>query len=74
MKIISIGFENPFHKIVFSNTIRINNLEDINVFISKNNSGKTNVLTSIYSLTYQDIERSNNFHRLKFKQISKILN
>lgn len=50
-----------------SNTIRINNLEDINVFISKNNSGKTNVLTSIYSLTYQDIERSNIFHRLKFK-------
>lgn len=36
MKIISIGFKNPFQDFGYSNTIKINNLNDINVFIGKN--------------------------------------
>ncbi len=67
MKIISIGFKNPFYESGYTNTIKINNLDDINVFIGKNNSGKTNVLRSIYNLLHQDIERSNIFRRLKVK-------
>lgn len=48
MKIISIGFKNPFHESGYTNTIKINNLDDINVFIGKNNSGKTTILDRIY--------------------------
>ncbi len=63
MKIISIGFKNPFHESGYTNTIKIDSLDDINVFIGKNNSGKTNVLRSIYNLLHQDIERSEIFRR-----------
>ncbi len=38
MKIISIGFKNPFHESGYTNTIKINSLDDINVFISINNN------------------------------------
>ncbi|KKM69616.1 hypothetical protein LCGC14_1449020 [marine sediment metagenome] len=55
MKILSIGFKNPFHKSGYTNTIEINNLENINVFIGKNNSGKTNVLRSIYKALFLSI-------------------
>ena len=67
MKILSIGFKNPFHKSGYTNTIEINNLENINVFIGKNNSGKTNVLRSIYNLWHQDIDKSKVFRYLKVK-------
>jgi len=67
MKIISIGFKNPFHESGYTNTIKINGLDEINVFIGKNNSGKTNVLRSIYNLLHQDIERSEIFRRIKVK-------
>ena len=60
MKIISIGFKNPFHDSGYTNTIKINDLEDINVFIGKNNSGKTNILRSIYNLLHQE-HRLNQF-------------
>ena len=67
MKIISIGFKNPFHESGYTNKIKINGLDEINVFIGKNNSGKTNVLRSIYNLLHQDIERSEIFRRIKVK-------
>ncbi len=71
MKIISIGFKNPFHESGYTNTIKINGLNDINVFIGKNNSGKTNVLRSIFNLLHQDIERSEIFGRIKVKLDNK---
>jgi len=67
MKIISIGFKNPFHESGYTNTIKINGFDEINVIIGKNNSGKTNVLRSIYNLLHQDIERSEIFRRIKVK-------
>ncbi|KKM96779.1 hypothetical protein LCGC14_1174760, partial [marine sediment metagenome] len=74
MKILSIGFKNPFHKSGYTNTIEIYNLENINVFIGKNNSGKTNVLRSIYNLLHQDIDRSKIFLYLKVKLDHKDIN
>ena len=47
MKILSIGFKNPFHEFGYTNTIKLNNLDDINVFIGKNNSGKTTILKTL---------------------------
>ena len=67
MKIISIGFKNPFHESGYINTIKINNLDDINVFIGKNNSGKTNILRYIFNLLHQKVDRSGIFRRLKVK-------
>jgi len=67
MKIISIGFKNPFHESGYTNTFKINNLDDINVFIGKNNSGKTNILRYIFNLLYQKIDNSGIFRRLKVK-------
>ena len=57
MKILSIGFKNPFHESGYTNSIEIHNLENINVFIGKNNSGKTNVLRSIYNLLHKDVDQ-----------------
>jgi len=74
MKILSIGFKNPFHESGYTNTIEINNLENINVFIGKNNSGKTNVFRSIYNLLHQDIDRSKIFRYLKVKLDHKDIN
>jgi len=74
MKILSIGFKNPFHESGYTNTIEINNLENINVFIGKNNSGKTNVLRSIYNLLHQNIDRSKIFRYLKVKLDHKDIN
>ncbi len=74
MKILSIGFKNPFHESGYTNTIEIYNLENINVFIGKNNSGKTNVLRSIYNLLHQDIDRSKIFLYLKVKLDHKDIN
>ena len=45
MKIIVLKFENPFYESGYTNPITIKNLDDINVFIGKNNSGKTTYLT-----------------------------
>lgn len=67
MKIISIGFKNPFHESGYISTIKINDLDDINVFIGKNNSGKTNILRYIFNLLYQKVDRSGIFRRLKVK-------
>jgi len=74
MKILSIGFKNPFHESGYTNAIEINNLENINVFIGKNNSGKTNVLRSIYNLLNQDIDRNKIFRYLKVKLDYKDIN
>ncbi len=74
MKILSIGFKNPFHESGYTNTIEINNLENINVFIGKNNSGKTNVFRSIYNLLHQNIDRSKIFRYLKVKLDHKDIN
>jgi len=74
MKILSIGFKNPFHESGYTNTIEIYNLKNINVFIGKNNSGKTNVLRNIYNLLHQDIDRSNIFRYLKVKLDHKDIN
>ena len=74
MKILSIGFKNPFHESGYTNTIEINNLENINVFIGKNNSGKTNVLRSIFNLLHQDIDRCKIFRYLKVKLDHKDIN
>lgn len=74
MKILSIGFKNPFQESGYTNTIEINNLENINVFIGKNNSGKTNVFRSIFNLLHQDIDRSKIFRYLKVKIDHKDIN
>ncbi len=74
VKILSIGFKNPFHESGYTNTIEIYNLENINVFIGKNNSGKTNVLRSLYNLLHQDIDRSKAFRYLKIKLDFKDIN
>ena len=67
MKIISIGFKNPFHESGYTNIIKINNLDDINLFIGKNNSGKTNILRYIFNLLHQKVDTRGNFRRLKVK-------
>jgi len=66
-----IGFQNPFYDSGYTNNIKINGLNKINVFIGKNNSGKTYVIRSIYNLLLQDIDRSKIFCRLKIKLETK---
>ncbi len=76
MKIISIVFKNPFEEAGYTETIKINDFDDINVFIGKNNSGKTNILHSIFNLLHQGADRSGIFRRIKVilnhKDISSI--
>ncbi len=67
MKIISIGFKNPFHESGYTNIIKINNLDDINLFVGENNSGKTNILRYIFNLLHQKVDKSGIFRRLKVK-------
>ncbi len=67
MKIISIGFKNPFHMSGYTNTIKINNLDDVTVFIGKNNSVKTNILRYIFNLLHQKVDKDGIFRCLKVK-------
>jgi len=46
MKIISIGFKNPFYESEYTNTVKINNLDDFNVFIGK--IDKSDILQEIF--------------------------
>ena len=77
MKILSIGIKNPFHGSGYDNIIEVNNIEDINIFIGKNNTGKTNILRSIYNLLHQNLNSSKNFRSLTiqfdYKDINSIL-
>ncbi len=65
MKIISIGFKNPFE--LNPVNIKINDLEEINVFIGKNNSGKTTLLNEIFRNLNSKANKDNKLTRFKVR-------
>ncbi len=67
MKIISIGFKNPFE--LNPVNIKINDLEGINVFIGKNNSGKTTLLNEIFRNLNPEADRDTKLTRFKVRLI-----
>lgn len=67
MKIISIGFKNPFE--LNPVNIKINDLEWINVFIGKNNSGKTTLLNEIFRNLNPEANKDTKLTRFKVRLI-----
>ena len=67
MKIISIGFKNPFE--LNPVNIKINDLEWINVFIGKNNSGKTTLLNEIFRNLNPEASKDTKLTRFKVRLI-----
>ena len=67
MKIISIGFKNHFE--LNAVNIKINDLEWINVFIGKNNSGKTTLLNEIIRNLNPEANRDTKLTRFKIRLI-----
>ncbi len=67
MKIIALGFKNPFSESGYENDNIIDEIDDINIFIGRNNSGKTNSLRSVFNLLYQRIDGNKIFRHLKVK-------
>ncbi|KKL11380.1 hypothetical protein LCGC14_2546400 [marine sediment metagenome] len=65
MKIISLGFKNPFE--LNPVDIKINDLEWINVFIGKNNSGKTTLLNEIFRNLNPEANRDTKLTRFKVR-------
>lgn len=67
MKITSIVFKNPFFKSGYTNDIKIKNLNDINIFIGKNNSGKTTILDTLHNLLDRTNQNNKSISELSIK-------
>lgn len=62
MKIVSLEFKSPFED--YPNNIKLNSLDKVNVVIGKNNSGKTTIFNSIYSILNRKFE--NNWQIIRY--------
>ena len=64
MKILAIAFKNPFGE-YYSNPIELDSLENINIIIGKNNSGKTTILETIIRVLHNDFNQNHEILRYK---------
>ncbi|GAH75231.1 unnamed protein product, partial [marine sediment metagenome] len=64
MKIVSVAFKNPFGD-YYTNSIELDSLENINIIIGKNNSGKSSILETIIRVLQNNFNQNHEILRFR---------